>query len=137
MAGVEQRAAALVESLGAAADRLAAQTTCPLCHKQSSRPDRTLTDRENGTYSCTCEHCGGTWETRFCASCDEKFPVLITTDAQNLTGGPEHVVEPRLSHEVLAAPCWSRPRVYICSSCDTCAAATKTGCVRCTEQRPG
>lgn len=131
VAGTEQRATALIENLGTAADRMTALTDCPLCRKRSSRPDRTMSDRENSTYHCVCEHCGGTWETRFCGSCGSRFPVLTTTHTQKLTGGPEHLVEKQFSHDVLAAPCWSRPRVYLCSSCDTCAAATKTGCVRC------
>jgi hypothetical protein len=132
VAGMEQRASALSENLGIAADRMTALTYCPLCRKQSSGPDRTMSDRDDSTYHCVCEHCGGTWETRFCRSCGSRFPVLTTTDTQKLTGGPEHVVEKQFSHDVLAAPCWSRPRVYLCSSCGTCAAATKTRCVRCT-----
>ncbi|GAB2845472.1 hypothetical protein GCM10027200_52060 [Lentzea nigeriaca] len=130
-AATEARAAQLTTDLVAAGLQVRSLTTCPLCRQPSIRPDRALSARDNSTYRCVCGNCGGSWETRLCVSCGDRFPVLSTPQAQDRTGGPEDVVEKELSHDVLASACWARPRVYICSTCGTCDSATKVDCARC------
>ncbi|MEU4806319.1 DUF2357 domain-containing protein [Actinosynnema sp. NPDC023587] len=130
-AATNTRAAELTNDLLAAGLQVLSLTTCPLCRQPSVRPGRTLSARDNSTYHCVCGNCGGTWETRLCVSCGDRYPVLSTPQAQDQTGGPEHVIEKELSHDVLASACWARPRVYICSTCRTCDSAGKVDCSRC------
>jgi hypothetical protein len=129
------RITALSEALRQAAFSLRSLTECPLCGKAASRPERTLTSRDNDTYQCICEHCNGSWETRLCNNCGDYFPVLTLAENRESTGGPEHDRERQFSYYLLAAPCWSRARIFICPTCGFCDESTKTSCVRCDKRR--
>src|SRR5262249_46868924 len=129
----------LATELPAAAERITDFATCPVCRHRRPDPWRTLHPRSRDTYECACDRtrggqCGTRWDLRVCAACNRSYPVLR----------PEPVLEPAafdgdeldrlFGSQLVAAPCWLRPSVFICPSCGVCgeAFAGKTAaCQRC------
>lgn len=103
---------------------------CPTCRHESDRPDLVLKPRDVG-YRCTCENCGSVWEVRQCVECRERYPVLTPAGSAERTGGDGDHLDRVFSHDLLAVPCWKRPRGYLCPACDRCGERGRAGCARC------
>jgi hypothetical protein len=115
-----------------AASTLLGLASCPVCPYEPDRPQYSVVVREDHSYQAHCDQCGSTWETRKCRKCGELYPVITTPEAARGLGGPEDEVEQVLTHEVLATPCWSRERTYVCARCQFCPnSSDTTDCARC------
>jgi hypothetical protein len=116
-----------------AVDRMVRLTTCPWCLRAASQPHRTLQPRDHLTYRCECEFCGSVWETRRCVRCGEISPVLVPAGLGESLGGDGDRLDRWFAQDLLAPPCWIRPRSYICTRCGYCPASEGTdACERCT-----
>ncbi|MEU3786557.1 hypothetical protein [Streptomyces sp900129855] len=130
--------AAAVEQLWEGVERAVAQTIaltrCPRCGAESAAPDRALQTWADGHFRCSCSQCGGTWEGRRCRTCRRTYPVLESTAAVSAENTDGDYLDRQFATDLLAAPCWTRARVFICPWCAVCGnAAGDTSCARCTQ----
>lgn len=126
----------ITADLAAAVRRLERLTICPVCSRRADRPDRAFDPRADETYRCECA-CGSAWELRRCqdARCGVRYPVLIAAGLAEKCGGDDDYLDRVFSQDLLAAPCWTSARAYICPACRYCPEGAASGirmeCVRC------
>lgn len=99
-----------------------ALTRCPRCGASAATPSRALQPRNGGGFYCSCDNCGGTWEARRCATptCQHLYPILHPPAGAAPCPADGDLVDRRFASHLLAAPCWTRERVYVCPQCGEC-----------------
>jgi hypothetical protein len=130
----------LHRDLDTAVDRTIDILRCPVCGKDQRPPLRTWENRDDG-YRISCDSWVSIWESRQCRnrSCGATYAALTPYAAElNATSGPldGDSLDRQVASLLLAAPCWTRTRVFICPVCATCGEAISgdtTGCARCIE----
>ncbi|GAA0506646.1 hypothetical protein Ade02nite_95800 [Paractinoplanes deccanensis] len=107
-------------------------TRCPRCGSSPARPERALEPRGGSGFRATCGDCDAAWESRSCASCRRTYPVLVTAGPMiEFPDGDR--IDRRYGIDLLAAPCATRDRIFICPWCTSCGNETASpNCVRCT-----
>lgn len=112
-----------------AADRVTRLTHCPVCPRPAA--PAVFVPRDHGTYRCQCQGCSTAWETRRCPRCERNHPVLTVQGLADQRGGEGDRLDETFSQELLAVPCWRRPRSYICTFCGHCPEPARESCARC------
>jgi hypothetical protein len=133
----------LQRDLDTAADRTIDILRCPVCGKEQRPPLRTWDNRDDG-YRISCDSCLSIWESRQCRNrnCGATYPALTPHAAElNAAGSPldGDGLDRQVGSLLLAAPCWTRARVFICPVCATCGetiSGDPAGCARCIEPSP-
>lgn len=113
-------------------------TRCPRCEAQSLQPERALEPRGDSGFRASCDSCGASWESRACRVCGRHYPILegATATAAGLPDGDW--IDRQFGTDLLAAPCATRDRVFLCSWCATCGnSQAEPSCVRCSTRRDG
>jgi hypothetical protein len=127
----------LQSDLRAASEQITKLTICPVCLWTPPKPELAMQLRDNRTYRCSCERCGSSWEIRQCTNtnCQGRYAVLTAAGLQDNLGGDGDHLDRVFAQDLLAAPCWTRARVYICPQCGKCSesdtAAAQSVCSRC------
>jgi hypothetical protein len=125
----------LQSDLQRACERITRLTICPVCLWTQARPEKAMQPRDDHTYRCDCERCHSSWEIRQCATCPgrRRYAVLTAAGLEDNLGGDGDHLDRVFAQDLLAAPCWMRPRIYICPHCGKCpeSEATRSECTRC------
>jgi hypothetical protein len=129
----------LVAELPTAAERISGFATCPVCLHHRSDPWRVLRPRQPDTYAGDCDRsrggqCGTHWDLRVCATGLHSYPVLRPESLPEPTDFDGDELDRLFGSELVAAPCWLRPSVFICPLCGVCGEASgdrAAGCRRC------
>lgn len=102
----------------------------PLWHSGGPTGPR-VPGTQDGSFRCSCTVCDAAWEGRLCRSCGRTYPVMdVSTGNACVLDGDQ--IDRQFGVDLLAVPCATRDRVFVCPWCVTCGnAQPNVDCARC------